>query len=134
MIANIKHNQQGFTLIELIVTIVILGIAIPSLISVIALASLNSSKNGVLEKAVTIAEYKMEEFVQYKEANWDWYKNLNYFQSTESLDDGYTREATVKGISGWGNAGVDAYEISVTVTHSLLPNGYKLTTRFTIYH
>ena len=128
------RNQRGVTLFELVLVIIIMGIALPSLLSLMGQISLHSTRPAILEKAIALTEEKMEEIIGKKEANWDWYKNPNQFVSTELLTEGFQRTVTVTPITGWGNAALDAWEVKVTVTHNLLPNGYSLTVRFTKYH
>ncbi len=128
------RNERGVTLFELILVIVLMGIALPSLLSLMGQISLQSTRPAIMEKAITLAEEKMEEIIGKKEANWNWYKNPTQFESDETLSDGFQRTVTVTAITGWGSAALDAWEIQVTVTHTLLPNGYSLTVRLTKYH
>jgi len=128
------RNERGVTLFELVLVIILMGIALPSLLSLMGQVSLHSTRPVILEKAITLAEEKMEEIIGKKEANWDWYKNPTQFETNETLTEGFQRSVTVTSITGWGNAALDAWEVKVTVTHTLLPNGYSLVIRLTKYH
>ncbi len=128
------ENENGLTLIELVVVIILIGVALPSILSMMGLVSLHSVRNEVTEEAVSLAESKMEEIIGKKETRWDWYKDASQFEADETLPDGYQRVVEVTPVTGWGNAELDAWEIKVTVSHQLLPDGYSLVTRLTKYH
>ena len=131
---NIWRNEQGTSLIELVVVIVIVGVALPSLLSLLGMVSIHSAQNGVMERAIALAETKMEEIIGKKEATWNWYKNTTAFEVDETLPCGYRRVVTVTSISNWGSAALNAWEVNVTVSHQLLPNGYSLVVRLTKFH
>ncbi|MFZ0388922.1 MAG: type II secretion system protein [Calditrichia bacterium] len=127
-------NERGTTLIELVIVIIVLGLALPSLLSLMGLVSLHSARNGVMETAVTLAEAKMEEIIGIKETHWDWYKNADQFVEEDvNLGDQFSRQVTVKQISDWGEEKLNAWEVVVRVDHPQLENGYSLTMRFTRY-
>ncbi|HGY55825.1 MAG TPA: prepilin-type N-terminal cleavage/methylation domain-containing protein [Caldithrix abyssi] len=127
-------NTGGFTLMELIVVIVIIGVALPAIIRLYSQMNIESVKSGVLDQMIIYAENKMEEITGLKEKTWNWYTNPNQFEVDEDLGDGFQRTVTVSTVSGWGSANLDAWEITVQITHPLYPDGYVLTTRFTKYY
>ncbi len=133
MVRRLK-NEHGATLFELIVAIILVGVVLPSVVMLFADISLKSTRFSVTQKAVALAEAKMEEIVGKKEANWDWYKNAGQFNSTENLGGGFRRTVTVRKIDRWGRARVEAWQVNVKVTHELLPEGYTLVVRLTKYH
>ena len=125
--------QQGFPLTELLVTIVLLGVALPSTISLIAQLPLKVNQNYIEQKALALAEEKMEEILVWKEQNMFWYKNIINLKKKEILSDAFQRSVSVNPISGWGDAGLDAWEIKVVVIHQKLKHDCQFTVRFTIY-
>ncbi len=127
-------SEKGLSLIEIVVSIIILGVALPVLISVYGSVSTKAVQSRVIEKLVAYSQDKMEEIVGYKETHWDWYKNPQQFAVSENLANNYHRTVTVQQITNWGGALVNAWEVTVLVTHPQFPNGYKLTTRFTKYY
>ena len=128
------QKERGATLFELIVAIILVGVVLPSVVMLFADISLKTSKFSATQKAVALARAKMEEIVGKKEAQWDWYKNVGQFRSTENLGGGFRRTVTVRKIHGWGRARLQAWQVKVTVTHQLLPEGYTLVVRLTKYH
>ncbi len=127
-------DEQGVTLIELTIVIILIGVALPSILSMMGLVTVHSARNGIMEEAVALAESKMEQIIGKKEALWSWYKSSGQFETTESLDDGFQRSVTVTHLSDWGDSGLEGWEVEVAVTHPLLPNGYRLVVRLTKYH
>ncbi len=127
-------NEKGYTLIELIIAIIILGVAFPAIINLYGSIALKSAQSSAFNQMVAYAEEKMETIIGYKETHWDWYKNVSKFETDEDLDEGFHRSVKIKKITGWGNAGIDAWEVNVKVTHPQLPNGYLLSMRLTKYY
>ncbi len=137
-VLTIKHpewkSERGATLLEMVLVIILLGIALPSLLAVTGLVSFHASKNSVVEQAVQLAESKMEEIIGWKMKHWDWYKHVNGIQRTENLPNGFQRRVQVRHINGWGSAGMEAWEVTVIVEHPELEDGYVITTRLTRYY
>ena len=127
-------NERGYTLIELVIAIIILGVAFPAIIYLYGSVSLKSAQSSVMNQLVAYAEEKMETIIGYKETHWDWYKDVSIFNEDEDLGDGYSRRVRVTKITGWGNAGIDAWQINVKVTHPQVEEGYSLTLRLTKYY
>ena len=88
----------------------------------------------MVEQAVQLAESKMEEIIGWKMKHWDWYKHPGIFQETRHFNNGFTRRVEVEHIEGWGAASIEAWQITVIVTHPELSEGYTLTTRLTKYY
>lgn len=131
---RVEQSEYGYSLIELIIVIIIMGTALPAIISLYGRVVVYSSKSSVNDQMVAFAEEKMEEIIGFKEKNWNWYKNPARFVSSESLSDNYTRRVQVRKITNWGNARIEAWQVEVSVTNPLLPKGFTLSTRLTKYH
>jgi len=127
-------SEKGFTLIELLVAIVLIGVTLPAVFSLYASLSEHSVQSAIMDQLVTYGQEKMEEIIAIKSTNWDWYKTPNQFVEDESLPDDYHRSVMVNGVSNWGNASIDAWEVVVSVTHPRLSAPYKLTVRLSKYH
>jgi Tfp pilus assembly protein PilV len=120
-------NQQGISLIEIIILIIIIGVALPSLYTLNAIIVRYYTKNEIIVEATSLADSRMEEIISFKKENDDWSKYISNYNQSESLTKGFTRITTVTSVSGWGAESLDAYEIEVTVSHMDLENGYRLT-------
>jgi prepilin-type N-terminal cleavage/methylation domain-containing protein len=131
---NKKNNQSGFTLIELVVVITLLGVTLPAVYSLYGSLSVHSVKSAVYDQMVAYGQDKMEEIIAIKEKNWDWYKDPAQFEVDEDLADDYHRKVTVTTFSNWGNSLVDGWEVKVEITHPMVDSPYELVTRFTKYH
>jgi len=127
------NRQEGFTLMELVVMIVLLGVAIPSVIYLYSQLSATSVKSSVLDQMMFYAESKMEEIIAIKEKNLNWDQTPNQFAEDINLPDDFHRTVTVQNITNWGNVNVPAVQVTVDVTHPLISNSYTLTVRLTPY-
>jgi len=56
-------NNQGFTLIEVIMIIVVFAIAVPTLMTVLSSTLDSSNKSAVISQADIYAQEKMEEII-----------------------------------------------------------------------
>ncbi len=119
-----KRTEQGFTLIEVIVVVVIVGIALPSLFVLIGNISYGSFQTHMMNTAVNRTSSRLEEIQAFKDANWDWYKSIEDYATVESLDDGFTRTTEVEYVDDWEDTGYEAYKITVSVAHEKLENPY----------
>jgi len=124
-------EQQGYTLLELVVMIVLLGVAIPSFLGLFSQISFISAKNKILDDMMVRCESRMEEIIAHRQRNWAWYKNPQQYAENTALTDNFTRTVTVTPISSWGSDNVSAWEVVVNVSHPNLPAGYSLTVRLT---
>jgi len=138
---NSGHNrypfwlaQQGYTLMELVIAIIIIGVALPAIFSLYGQISVRAAQSALMNQMVAYAEDKLEEIIGKKESHWDWYKNPAQFAADENLGKGYRRIVTVNKITNWGNARIEAWEVQVKVTHPQLPRGFALSVRLTKYH
>ena len=60
---RVKNNQDGFTLIEIIITLVVLSIAVVGLLSVFATAIKVGANPVVLNQAIALAQEKMDAII-----------------------------------------------------------------------
>ncbi len=134
LMSRLRPNQNGFTLLELVIAIILIGVTLPALLSLYANMSAKASDSAIMDQLVALAQSKMEEIVGFKENTWDWYKDPTQFEVSESLPDSYQRTVTVQAVTGWGNASLDGWDVIVSVTHPRLTSGYQLSVRFTQYH
>ncbi|MFO1265033.1 MAG: prepilin-type N-terminal cleavage/methylation domain-containing protein [Rhodoferax sp.] len=112
-----ERRQRGFTLIELIIFIVIVGIGVTGILSVYTNTIRNSADPMVRKQAMAIAESLMEEITAKEYAN----PTGGYTGVTRSLWDdvddynGYT-SATVVDLQGSTVAGLTGYRIAPAVS------------------
>jgi len=62
-------NHKGFTLIEIIILIVLAGILLPAIIVPFATGVKGSGKPEMVNKAMFLAQQKMEEFMKFNYSN-----------------------------------------------------------------
>jgi Tfp pilus assembly protein PilV len=120
-------NQQGISLIEVIILIIIVGVALPSLYTLNAIVLRYHAKNEIIAQANSMADSRVEEIISFKKENGNWSKYISSYNQSESLAGGFMRVTTVTSVSGWGAEGLNAFRIEVTVSHTELVNGYRLT-------
>jgi type II secretory pathway pseudopilin PulG len=65
----IEMNHKGFTLIEIIILIVLAGILLPAIIVPFATGVKGSGKPEMVNKAMFLAQQKMEEFMKFNYSN-----------------------------------------------------------------
>ncbi|MGD9898158.1 MAG: hypothetical protein AB7T22_03425 [Calditrichaceae bacterium] len=126
-------EEQGASLMELIVIIVVMGVILPSVFLIYSSGSVFHSRYEIRIRCNQLANMRTEEILAYKYEHPDWYKIIDSYAGTVQTADDYTVKTEISYISGWGNAGLDAYEIKITVSHQHLPDGAVLTTRLTKY-
>ncbi len=133
MLAKILKNSRGFTLIEVVSIIVVLGIAIPALANLLSSILVNSDKAAIMSKAVLFAQEKVEEIISDKKSparGYAWVAVPNRY-SGDTPESGYTRSVTVQGAGNVHN-GVSYAFVEVKVTHNQISD-VKLTTWLTDY-
>lgn len=123
-------NQQGSTLIELVIVVILLSIAVPSTFSIIGQISLQNYKNLSMYQQINAANSKMEEIIAFKRLNDDWSNTIANFSGSETLPNNYTRSVTVTQVSNWiseGSVNKNAFKITIGV-NSIQGTTYNLTT------
>jgi MSHA pilin protein MshD len=120
---KLNRRQRGFTLIELIIFIVVVGVGVAGILSVYTTSIKNSADPLVRKQALAIAESLLEEIVLKEYAN----PTGGYTGTNRSLYDdvddynGYTTSSIVDG-SGAAVSGLTSYRIepAVSVTTATL--------------
>lgn len=129
---SVFNNENGATLIELIVAIILMGAALPALLVVIGQMSDYHMRDDIAFHAVSLANNKMEEIYAFKNEYTNWSGNISSFAGTENLTNGYTRTVTITTVYDWISTGIDACKIEVVVSHPTFTSGYVLTTMFVL--
>jgi MSHA pilin protein MshD len=147
---RLLRGQQGVTLVELIISMVIISIALGGVLMVMNFTTSHSADPMIQHQAVAIAEAYMEEIllqdysdpgggIESGRADFDDVDDYNSLPDTVVRDrdgneisslNGYTVTVTVKGpTDGISLNGMDAKKITVTVNHSAMGNlslvGYR---------
>ena len=110
-------------MIEIITTLLFIGIALPALLQLYSYIFINSSVYELETKAVMLGTQKLEEIIPDKMSparGYSWVVTSGRYPS-ESITGGYTRSVTVD-TAGKYFSGVSYAEATVTVTHNLMPN------------
>ncbi|GAB4371686.1 MAG: hypothetical protein Kow0042_14600 [Calditrichia bacterium] len=125
-------NEKGVSLFELIVTIILVGSALPFLLGIIGQMASFHLKDEIAFQAVSLANSKMEEIMAFKKGHANWYGSISSFAGSESLSDGFVRTVTLTTINDWISPGIDACRVDVQISHPQLPQGFVITTIFII--
>jgi hypothetical protein len=110
-------------MIEIITTILFIGIALPALLQLYSYIFINSSIYEIETKAVMLCNQKMEEIVTDKispSRGYSWITTSGCYP-VEALSGGFTR-TTLIDTAGKYFSGVSYAEVAVTVSHNLMPN------------
>lgn len=124
-------NQAGYSLIEIIVTIVFVGIAFPSLIAFFANIMTDSVESGAYTEAIVLTQSKMEEITADKlseDRGYDYIRTTGQYPS-ETIGQ-FTRTTTVTDTLISGVAGVI---VTVETNNSIMANPYNVSAFFTSY-
>ena len=124
-------NQAGYSLIEIIVTIVFVGIAFPSLIAFFANIMTDSVESEAYTEAIVHTQSKMEEITADKlseDRGYDYIRTTGQYPS-ETIGQ-FTRITTVTDTVISGVAGVI---VTVETNNQLMANPYNVATFFTSY-
>jgi Tfp pilus assembly protein PilV len=129
---KIIREEQGLTLLEVVVSVIVVGIALPSLFVLMGNLSIQSFQNRIMNQSVNLANNRLEEIRAFKDSNWDWYKSITDFEDTETIDS-HTRITEITHYDEWGESKYEAYQVNVNVSHPKLPDGYNLAFFLTLY-
>jgi len=130
---DLSKKENGTTLMETIVVVIIVGVALPSLMVLMGNLSFNSFKNELLNNAINLASSRLEEIQAFKETNWDWYKTINTYDGDEQLEKGFMRRTKITYHKTWGANGSEAYEVTISIQHKKLSEIYNLRIFLTKY-
>ncbi|HHA18426.1 MAG TPA: prepilin-type N-terminal cleavage/methylation domain-containing protein [Methylophaga sp.] len=158
---TVQQNQQGTTLVELVISIVIISIALAGILSVINLTIMHSADPMIRQQAVAIAQSYIEEIQLHSycdpdggcgctgtggpEASRDLYDNIcdyHNLSDTGAKDQDnnaitglseYSIDVSIAETAFYGIASAQALKIEVDVTHSSNLIDFKLTAFRTQY-
>ncbi len=125
MMTRLIQNNKGFTLVEVILVIVVIGITIPPILSLFTQNLVDSNESEVYTKATLYAQERMDEILGDKRAvsagyGWD-YINQSGQYPNDAPESGYTRSVSIDA-TGNSYGGVTYAEIQVTVSHANISN------------
>jgi prepilin-type N-terminal cleavage/methylation domain-containing protein len=116
---QILRSSDGFTLIEAVMVIVVIGIAIPSLMGLVSSSLIGTGNSSKLSRAVFVAQEQME-VIKADKSNptrgYAWIAAAGRY-ATENVGDGFTRSVSVDTSDNTHN-GVDYALVEVTVSHA----------------
>lgn len=110
-------------MIELITTILFIGIALPALLQLYSFIFINHSVYEIETKAVMLCSQKMEEIITDKVSPSRGYTCIlvSGRYPTENISGGFTRSTAID-TAGKYFSGVSYAEVIITVSHDLMPN------------
>jgi type II secretory pathway pseudopilin PulG len=128
------NKQEGYSLIELIVTIIFIGIVFPGLIGFFTNIMDDSVRSESMSQAIALAQQQMEEISADKN---EITRGLNYIKTPGQYGPTVVGLHTCSvSVSDTIIGSVAAVQVMVTVTHPLLNENYNLQhlfTEFTAY-
>lgn len=126
-----KKNQAGYSLIEVIVTVVFVGIAFPGLIVFFSNVMVDSVESGVYTQAIAMTKTKMEEITADKLSP---ARGYNYISTAGQYPaETIGQYARTTSVSDSTISNVDGVWVQVQTNHSLMASPYNLSTFFTAY-
>jgi MSHA pilin protein MshD len=146
-VASKKAGLSGFTLLELITTIVVIAVAAPTLMSIFSTTIQTSADPMFQHQALSIAEAYMEEILlkdfaigpETTRANFDDVRDYNGLTDVGARDQAnnliaglndYTISVTVVNDGLNGIAAADSLRIDLTVSHAMIDDillsGYRV--------
>jgi len=125
------NEQNGYSLIEIVITIVFIGIAFPGLIAFFTNTLNDSVVNQVSSQAISLAQSRMEEITADK---LDPSRGIDYIRTSGQYPDetigNYGRRVVVRDSIISGVTGV---YVEVETSHAVMVNNYNLSCFFTRY-
>lgn len=122
---QIIQKEHGFTLLEIILVIVVIGIAVPPVLTLFTQNLTDSNESEAYTKANLHAVERMEEILGDKravDAGYGWsYINQSGQYPNDVPETGYTRSASID-TAGNSYGGVTYALIQVTVSHANINN------------
>lgn len=127
----VVNRCGGYSLIEVITIVVLIGISFPGLIGFFANSLDKSVKIEIINKAIFLAGEKMEKICTDKNEP---SRGLPYIKTIDrypvEIIDEFTISVSIQDII---RGGVDVTEVKVTVSNELLTNDFILSNFFTDY-
>lgn len=121
-------DQLGATLIELIITIVIISIALSGILSVVNLTTRHSADPMVQHQAIAIAESYLEEILLLPTADPDGISIGETRASFDNINDYNTlKDIGAKNQLGIAITGLELYSIDITVQSPITISGVNMT-------
>ncbi len=118
---KLRRCQGGYTVIEVIVTMLFVGLALPSIILLFTQSMSGSAEFHTDAQALRMAERKIEEILADRLSptrGYNWVTAPGRYPA-ESLADGFTRTTAIT-TTGKVLNGVAYVEVVVTVSHALI--------------
>ena len=118
---NKESHQTGATLIELIITIVIISIALTGILSIVNLTTSHSADPMVQQQSIAIAESYLEEILLLPIIDPDG-SNAGETRATFDNMDDYNGliDSGARNQAGSAISGLDIYNVSVTVNDEVV--------------
>ncbi len=130
---KIAKQNHGFSLMELIVTIVLMGITVPAILSIVGQFSVYHVKHRTATQFASMANSKIEEIIAFKNTDTNWADSISDYAISEDLGDGYTRTVTITLISNWiTKIAKDGYQVEVKIHNAILSSEYTQTVVFAV--
>jgi MSHA pilin protein MshD len=116
-----QHNRAGFTLVELVIAIVVIGIAASGVLLVMNYTTAHSADPMIQHQAVAIAEAYLEEVLLQPYIDPDVVPSVEANRSLyDDLDDYNFTDVGARDPSGAAITGLGAYTVTVAVTPDTL--------------
>jgi len=116
------HDERGGSILEILITLGLIAIALPSIIQLYSYAIINSSGAQLEAQAANLCEQKMEEIITDKMSisrGYTWVTTSGRYPA-ESLSSGFSRTVSID-TTGKSFSGVSYALVTVSVNHSLIP-------------
>ena len=124
-------NQAGYSLIEVIVTIVFVGVAFPGLIAFFTNVMVDSVESKAYTEAIVLTQSKMEQIAADKMSATRGYTYVRTSGQYPNETIGqFTRTTTVADTL---ISGVTGILVTIETNHTLMVNPYNVSTFFTSY-
>ena len=108
-----RKNEKGFTLIEVMISMVILAVGVLGLAPLMVLSIYSNTYSQDLTRATAVAQDRIE---QLKNAPNTTFALMPYTETTNSIDGTYDRTILVDDASTDGSVPAGVYRIKVTIS------------------
>ncbi len=114
-------NEKGYSTLEIITTLLFVGITVPALVDLYSYTFLHSATYEIESRALALCEQKLEDITADKMSpsrGYSWVTTPGRY-AAENLAGGYTRTTTIV-TAGKTFSGVAYAEVTVRVSHDLI--------------